>query len=183
MAVARKMLVDVDRRNERAWKQNADAISQGLRRQLQSTPLGGVFRNMLSEQVGLIKSLPLDAAERAHVLVQEGMLKGTRAKDIAKQVLESADVPLWRANLIARTEVSRAAVTLTQARAQAIGSEGYVWRTLGDGDVRAEHRKMNGKFVRWDDPPSFPSEPTLGPYHAGCGPNCRCFPEPELPDY
>lgn len=182
-SVASLMLTDVGRRNDVAWKKHSNEMGVALREQLKSTPMGAVFRELLEEQVVLIKSLPLAAAERAHTLVQEGMLKSTRSSDIAKEILESSNIPVWRAKMIARTEVSRAAVTLTQVRAQNVGSEGYIWRTVGDFDVRPDHKKMNGKYVRWDDPPSFPSEPTLGPYHAGCGPNCRCYPEPVLPEY
>lgn len=182
-SVAHQMLTDVSHRNNVAWKAHGDEMGRALREQLKSTPMGAVFRELLEEQVVLIKSLPLAAAERAHSLVQEGMLKSTRSSDIAEEILESSNIPVWRAKMIARTEVSRAAVTLTQVRAQNVGSEGYIWRTVGDGDVRPDHKKMNGKYVRWDSPPSFPSEPTLGAYHAGCGPNCRCYPEPVLPEY
>lgn len=182
-SVASQMLTEVGRRNDAAWRKHGDEMGRALREQLRSSPMGAVYRELLEEQVVLIKSLPLAAAERAHALVQEGMLKSTRSSDIAKDILESSDIPLWRAKMIARTEVSRAAVTLTQVRAQAIGSEGYIWRTVGDSDVRPDHKKMSGKYVRWDSPPSFPSEPTLGAYHAGCGPNCRCYPEPVLPEY
>ena len=181
IAVAKYMLADVARRNEAAWRAHGNEMGRSLRQALADTPLGGAFRGLLSEQVTLIKSLPLEAAERVHGLVQEGMIKSTRSTTIAKEILESADIPKWRAKLIARTEVSRAAVTLTQVRAQAIGSEGYIWRTIGDGDVRATHRKMEGKYVRWDSPPK--TDKSLDPYHAGCGPNCRCYPEPVLPDF
>lgn len=182
-SVASYMLADVSRRNEAAWKSHGNEIGRSLRQEIQQTPLGGVFRGLLDEQVGLIKSLPRQAAQRVQHLVQEGMVKGTRSTTIAKEILTTGKVTESRARLIARTEVSRATVTLTQARAHAIGSKGYIWRTVRDGDVRPDHKAMEGKYVAWDNPPSFPSEPTLGAYHAGCGPNCRCYPEPVLPDF
>ncbi|MGN5479510.1 phage minor head protein [Cupriavidus basilensis] len=58
-----------------------------------------------------------------------------------------------------------------------IGSPGYFWRTSGDKDVRDSHRDMEGKFVEWDKPPTL--DGMTG--HAGCFPNCRCYPEPALP--
>lgn len=182
-SVARYMLIDVDRRNERAWKEHADDIGVAIRRELEQTPTGAVFRSLLAEQVRLIKSLPLDSARRVHEMVQEALPKSTRSTTLAAQLAETAHIPKWRAKLIARTEVSRAAVTLTQVRAEAIGSEGYIWQTAGDADVRPEHKRMQGKYVAWNDPPSFASEPTLGAYHAGAGPNCRCWPVPVLPDF
>lgn len=175
------MLADVGRRNEKAWKQHGDELGRELRKEIAQTPLGGVYRGLLREQVTLIKSLPLEASKRVHSLVQEGLVSSTRSTTIAKEILQSSDIPLWRAKLIARTEVSRAAVTLTQVRAQAIGSQGYIWRTVGDGDVRPTHQKMEGKYILWNKPPK--TDKSLDPYHAGCGPNCRCYPEPVLPEY
>ena len=182
-SVGMSMLADVDRRNERAWREQSADLGRELRRTLKDTPVGAVYRDLLAQQVHLIRSLPLDVAAKVQANVQEALPAGTRSATLAKQMQELKDLPVWKAKLIARTEVSKASVALTQARAQAIGSEGYVWRTVGDGDVRPEHKRMNGKYVRWDHPPSFPEEPTLGPYHAGAGPNCRCYPEPVLPDY
>jgi Phage Mu protein F like protein len=31
-------------------------------------------------------------------------------------------------------------------------SDGYVWRTRGDGNVRPYHRKLDGHLFSWDDP-------------------------------
>lgn len=51
---------------------------------------------------------------------------------------------------------------------------------------------MSGVLVSWDDPPApedlFPLigkngkryKSTLGHYHAGCCPNCRCYAEPVI---
>lgn len=180
-ATAASMLADVSRRNEKAWKEQGQEIGRGIRQVIAETPVGAAMREMLAEQVTLIKSLPLDAAKRVHEMVQEGIPLGTRSTEMAKKILETSNIPTWRARLIARTEVSRAATTLTQVRAQAIGSEGYIWRTSRDGDVRETHQEMEGKYVRWDSPPK--TDASLPPYHAGKGPNCRCHPEPVLPDY
>jgi SPP1 gp7 family putative phage head morphogenesis protein len=179
-SVAAYMLSDVARRNAKAWKELGADMGRALRVELEQAPTGSVFRTMMQEQVDLITSLPLDAANRVHRLTRQGLLSSTRAADIAKEILRTEEVSLNRATLIARTEVARTAATLTRARAEFAGSEGYIWRTSGDGDVRDTHRKMNGKYVRWDEPPK--TDANLDPYHAGCGPNCRCYPEPILPD-
>lgn len=180
-SVARYMLADVNRRNEKAWRDHGDDIGRALRSEIAAAPVGDVFRSLLFEQVTLIKSLPLEAAGRVHEMVQEGMFTSTRSTTMAKTIMEGADIPLWRAKLIARTEVSRAAVTLTQVRAQSIGSEGYIWRTSRDGDVRPTHVEQEGKYILWNKPPK--TDKSLDPYHAGCGPNCRCYPDPVLPEY
>lgn len=176
---ATQMLADVNHRDEQAWIGLAQEMSAGIRREIQSAPTGELFQALLAEQVTLIKSLPLEAAQRVHELTIKGLEDSTRASEIAKEILRSGEVSESRATLIARTEVARSASTLTQARAQHIGSEGYIWRTSGDSDVRHSHKQMNGKFVRWDSPPTLSDGTTT---HAGQFPNCRCWPEPIIPD-
>ncbi len=178
--VAQYMVTDVARRNLNAWKQNSDDMGRALRDELSNAPTGSYYALMMDEQVGLIRSLPIKAAERVHQLAQESMIRGTRGAEIEREVLATGKVTAARAKMIARTEVARAASTLTQARSRYAGSTGYIWRTSRDGDVRPTHRAQEGKFIRWDDPPK--TDRGLAPYHAGCGPNCRCFPEPVFPN-
>lgn len=179
-SVAKYMLADVDRRNERAWKQAGKEIGRELKNEILYAPTGQAFTMLLNEQVTLIKSLPVEAGERVHSLTVEALTTGRRASDIAREIMNTENVTKSRATLIARTEVARASSVLTESRAIYVGSEGYIWRTAGDGDVRDSHAEMEGKYVRWNKPPK--TDKGLAPYHAGCGPNCRCYPEPVLPD-
>ena len=61
-----------------------------------------------------------------------------------------------------------------------IASGGY----RGDGRTRNSHRHMSDVIIFWNDPPApedlFPTgyKNTLGHYHAGCCPNCRCSASP-----
>ncbi len=168
------------RRNLKGWKQSGDDIRRALLVELEQAPTGSLYAQLMQSQVTLIKSLPRQAAERVHELTTTAMTTGVRANTIAAAILETGKVSAAKAKTIARTEVSRTASNFTQARSIAAGSEGYIWRTSGDGDVRDTHKKMNGKFVRWDSPPK--TDKNLAPYHAGCGPNCRCYPDPVLPE-
>jgi SPP1 gp7 family putative phage head morphogenesis protein len=177
-SVASRMISDVSRRDANAWEQHGRAIGQAIRKEIESAPTGAAMRASLSEQVRLITSLPREAAERVHELAIEALPKGIRASEIAKEIMASGDVTKSRAMTIARTEVSRTATALTKARAQHIGSEGYIWQTSKDGAVRPSHKTMQGNFVRWDDPPTL--DGMKG--HAGEFPNCRCFPEVAIPD-
>ncbi len=172
------MLDDLNRRDEQAWMQQAQEMSRALRDELRRAPTGETMRALMAEQVTLIKSIPLEAAKRVHRLTIEALEDGTRAAQISKAIQESGEVAKSRADLIARTEVSRAATSLTEARALHVGSPGYFWRTSGDSDVRDSHRKMNGQFVRWDDPPTL--DGMTG--HAGQFPNCRCWCEVVVPE-
>ena len=176
---AAQMLAEVDARDRGMWEQLSDEMSRELRKEIRTAPTGARMQALLQEQVTLITSLPKDAAQRVHELTLAGIEDSTRAKEIAKEIARSGEVSVSRANLIARTEVARTASTLTQARAEHVGSEGYVWRTSGDSDVRHSHKQMNGKFVRWDSPPTLSDGTTT---HAGQIYNCRCYPEPVIPE-
>jgi SPP1 gp7 family putative phage head morphogenesis protein len=177
-SVSAFMLADVARKDARMWHQHSKEMGKELRREVTTAPTGEALRRLQSEQVTLITSLPAEAAQRVHALAQESTITGVRASELAKQILETEDVTAARARLIARTEVSRAASNLVQARAEWAGSDGYIWRTSGDGNVRDSHKEMEGKYVRWSQPPTL--DKMVG--HAGCLPNCRCFAEPVFSD-
>ncbi|MBJ9593221.1 minor capsid protein [Burkholderia seminalis] len=175
---AARMLDDLNRRDEQAWMQQAADMSHALRDELRHAPTGETMRALMAEQVGLIKSIPLEAAERVHRLTIEALEDSTRAAAISKEIQRSGEVAKSRADLIARTEVSRAATSLTEARALAVGSTHYIWRTSGDSDVRAGHRAMEGKVCAWNDPPEVDENGRVMRFHPGQIWNCRCWAEP-----
>jgi SPP1 gp7 family putative phage head morphogenesis protein len=179
-AVARYMFADVARRNAKAWKEIGGEMSRALQAEIAHAPTGMLYSALQAEQVTLIKSLPLKAAERIHELTTGALYSSARPDEVAKEILRTGNVTASRATLIARTEVSRTASNLTQARAMFVGSPGYTWRTSRDADVRETHQAMEGKYVPWGRPPK--TDKNLDPYHAGCGPNCRCYPDPVLPN-
>lgn len=179
-AVSARMITDVSRRDAREWNKVSKAMKEEVRREIhRSNPTGKLLRTLLDENVSLITSIPQDAAKRVHKLTLEGLETGARAAEIAKSIKKSGEVSKSRAMLIARTEVARTSSLLTESRAKQIGSEGYIWRTSRDQDVRDSHKKMEGKFVRWDTPPTLSDGTTT---HAGQIYNCRCYPEPVIPD-
>jgi SPP1 gp7 family putative phage head morphogenesis protein len=177
---ASNMLMDVALRDEQTWKTIAKDLSAGLRQEIRNAPTGAVMRALLAEQVELIQSIPKEAAQRVHRLTLAGLEDSTRFTEIAKEIGRSGEVTASRATLIARTEVSRTASTLTQARAESIGSEGYFWTTSHDGDVRSDHKELDGQFITWDNPP-IADKRSGARAHAGCIYNCRCWARVALP--
>lgn len=178
-SVSRRLLYEVARRDERAWKRYGRLMGEAIEQQISSAPIAGAYQQLMSEQVELITSIPRDAAKRVHELATEFIYEGRRYPELSKMIMESQDVSKARANLIARTEVSRAASVFQQVRAQHIGSEGYVWRTSRDRRVRVIHRKLEGSFHRWDEPPIAGERGERA--HPGGIFNCRCIAEPILP--
>lgn len=171
---------DVRWRDNQAWHQRTQQISAELRN-IADGSAGSVARSIMSEQIKLFKSLPLQAADRVyeiHNQAIEAVVKGQRSGELKKEIMRTGEITESRARLIARTEVGRASTAITQARSVAIGSTGYIWRTADDGDVRHSHRKMEGKFVAWATPPTL--DGMTG--HAGQFPNCRCYCEVVVPE-
>jgi SPP1 gp7 family putative phage head morphogenesis protein len=177
-ATAERLFRRVDEQDRRMWASTARMMGRQLRKEIEGAPTGQAQSDFMQSQVHLIKSLPIQASERVHKLILEGQMDSVRAPEIAAQILETGQVTASRATLIARTEIARAASSLTMVRAQHVGSEGYIWETSRDQDVRESHRKMQRRFVRWDSPPTLDN--MTG--HAGQFPNCRCYPAPILPE-
>jgi len=177
-SVVRRMLHDVSRRDASAWEQHGKTMGIALRREIESAPTGAPMQTLLRVQVEEITSLPRRAAKGLFQLTTESLVTSTRASEIQQQILAIGNVSYSTAKMLARMGVSTTATALTQARAEHIGSPGYTWRTSKDGAVRPSHRAMEGKFVPWSQPP------TLDNYTAHCGQfaNCRCWPEPSIPD-
>jgi SPP1 gp7 family putative phage head morphogenesis protein len=195
-SVARRMLADVERRDRTAWIKYSRFMGVTLRHELLNTPIGEDLNLLMDQQVNLITSLPLEAARRVHDIAIGNLYGGERASEIVKQIMLTGQVTKARANLIARTETSRASTMLTMARAKQIGSTGYIWRSSRDYKVRPElgirnfaklntlpmgsHRKLDGTFHAWTDPPI--ADPSGVRAHPGAIYNCRCYAEPVLPD-
>lgn len=174
---AANMIMGVRRKNDQAWASLANRMGLDLRRLMAADPAGLQTSRMIRGNADLIKDIAIGTADRIAAAVQENLISGGRAEDLAARVAEVGEMSMARARVIALTETSKASTALTLTRAQSVGSEGYIWRTAGDGDTRPSHRAMEGKFVPWDKPPVL--DTMTG--HAGEFPNCRCYPEPVIP--
>jgi SPP1 gp7 family putative phage head morphogenesis protein len=184
-----RMLLEVNQRNLTAWRKHAAAMSVALRAELASAPIGEALERLLALQVGLITSLPTDAAERVQEASTAALLSSARYAERTPEVeaaLERAHpnaTEAWlrnRATLIARTETARSASVLVQARAEHIGADEYEWLTSGDWKVRPSHKRLNHSRQRWDAPPL--SDPPDYHSHPGQIFNCRCVALPVLPE-
>ncbi len=176
-SVANRMVAEIAAADRVSWRRSSELIGRLLHKEIETAPTGRTLKESLARQVELITSLPIEAAERVHKLTAEGMSEGRRTSEIAKDILASGEVTRSRADLIARTEVSRTATELTKARAEHIGCTHFIWRCVLDGSTRPSHRALHGQTFRWDAPP----ECDRG-YHALPGGiwNCRCYPEPVI---
>jgi uncharacterized protein with gpF-like domain len=192
--VTEKMHLTVERHDGDAWIETARSLGRELRRELRETDTGAIVRQLTDRQVSLITSLPLEAAQRVYELAQRQVLGGSRGEDLRKMILASGHVTRSRADLIAYDAVATTQSSITEARAVQLGSPGYIWRSMRDQDVRpavgikhfaelntlakGSHRKLNGTFHRWDDPPIAGTRGERA--HPGRIYRCRCYPDPVL---
>jgi len=178
-ATAHRMLMDIDAQDRKAWLSLGSAISTQLRQDILRAPVGERLRELLAEEVSLIRSIPTDAALRVHELSIKALENSGRYRELTEEVMRSGEVAKSRATLIARTETSRTATALTQVRAEAAGSTHYVWETSRDSSVRPGHKVMQGKVCAWDDPPAVDEgDGHIMHHHPGSIWNCRCWARP-----
>lgn len=199
-AISMKMVTGLFDDTARTWREAARnngrgrEIYQALKKELQGAR-GVRIRALVQQNADLISTLPKNIASDVAAYVDREAMKGRRASDIADEIRRMFPKKTKaRAELIARTQVSMTQTNLVRTRAEDLGLDWYVWRACGgnngDGRTRSSHRHMSGVLIRWSDPPApenlfplrradgTPYNNTIGHYHAGCCPNCRCYPEP-----
>ena len=197
-SAAMKMVTGLFSDQGHTWRQAAAANGKGriiyeaLRKELQG-PAGQRMRELIDDATYRIVTLPSDIGHDVADYVARESLKGRRASDIAEEIQKMfPEKTTARAELIARTQTSMTSTSLTWERSERLGAHWYIWRAVGDARTRHSHEKMEGVLVNWNDPPApedlfpilnadgKPRRNTLGHYHAGCCPNCRCYPEPVI---
>lgn len=185
---AMKMITSIFSDAGKTWREAAKINSRGktiyeaLKNEMNG-PIGGAINEQIQKNAELIRSMPLDVAKEMTEYSAKQSYQGRRASDIAQDLQKEFEfVSEKKANLIARTEVSKASTELTKARCENLGIRWYIWRTSEDQRVRSSHSHMEGVLICWDNPPSPENligvKSSLGYYHPGECPNCRCYPEP-----
>lgn len=180
--IAREFLARSASNDWDIWKGMSDLLGNAQRKEIERIEVGKEFEDMLDIERYLIKSLPLEAAEKAQTYARQGMYESMRFEDIYQKILNLGDITESRAILIARTETGRARTEFTKLRAIKIQSPCFMWRTVGDGTVRPTHKRLNGKIFPWDDPPICDydkGEPVRA--LPACVWNCRCVAIPIIP--
>lgn len=195
--LALTMVTAVRVENANTWREAARKgtfsrqIYHSLRQEM-SGPLDAAAMAIVRENSKLISSVPAEIAEDISKKAFERYMKGERWESVYADLLARAPgLARSRAKLIARTESSKANSAMVQVRSENIGSHWYIWRGSKDERERHSHLRMEGVVINWNAPPDPEAFDTgdsqFGPYHAGCCPNCRCWPQPivdtnDLPD-
>jgi SPP1 gp7 family putative phage head morphogenesis protein len=167
--VSKQMIDSVAKSDANAWRSNSEQIGRLLKKMLSDDVIGGTVKSLQARNVELIKSIPIEAAQRVQKLALQAAVNGSRAAEIQTEIMRTGDVSAGRAKLIARTEVANANAVINQTRAQSVGITQYTWETMEDESVRPSHQAMQGNVYSYDDPPEVEGEGNHGP---GQFPNC-----------
>ena len=201
-SIAMNMVTHLYDDQGKTWRQAASLNSKGgfiyafLQKELKGYT-GRMLMQEIQRNAEIIKTLPLNIAQDITAYVAKESLNGRRASEIAKEIkLRFPKQTKARAELIARTEVSKTQSNLIESRCRKFNINWYIWRPVGgsrgDGRTRTSHKGMADVLVNWNEPPApedlFPIygkngkkyRNSLGHYHAGCCPNCRCYAEPVI---
>lgn len=129
----------------------------------------------LERTYGLIKTLPSEIIERYRSAFLNNIGSFDR-EAIYKQAKTFMGISKRRAKAIARDQTQKAVTNYTQARAQQLGFEYYMWVTANDERVstgKGGHKQLNGRIYRYDTPTAIiDSYGNKG--HCSERVNCRC---------
>ena len=133
-------------------------------------PIAGALHDAATENVSLIKSLPVEYFADIRAKVLAGGASGARWETIAKHIAEAGDHAANRVKMIARDQTSKLNAKFNEVRQQQVGIDEYVWSGAMDRRERLSHRAMEGSIQRWDAPPEVDGERV----HPGQPILCRC---------
>lgn len=136
------------------------------------TPVTEQIDRFVAWNLDLVKSVQRRYFDRLADDVEEAFEKGIHPYDLIERFAEDYDITESEAERIARDQIGKLNAQVNQARQEAMGLEGYIWRTMNDQRVRDEHSDREGQSFTWDNPPEdgAPGEPI----------QCRCFAEPDF---
>jgi SPP1 gp7 family putative phage head morphogenesis protein len=188
--LAKRMIFSSQKTNWRSWREAASRSSHAgklysmLQAEMQGAT-GARVQSLIRENASLISSLPLHSAQTLVDEITKAQQAGARPGTIAKMYQKRFPELLHsRVQLISRTETAKASTALTKARCENLAIEWYEWLDVGDKRTRKSHKAMHHVIVPWSQPPSpealLGEKTTLGHYHAGECPNCRCVVAPIL---
>lgn len=139
-----------------------------------------------NQNAQLIDNMTENELERVSGIIQRGLQEGSSLDYITDDIEKSFGITRRHAKLIARDQTTKLNGSLTKLRQTELGVTEYRWQTSMDERVRADHRVMQGKRCRWDDPTVYFNEQsqkwenrsniggTLS--HTSQDVQCRCVP-------
>lgn len=199
-STAKILLSTLSKRFDDWFRRNADEITEkwidstaksvftGLRESMKAATGGMILKtNSMSERivnalrasvtqnVGLIKSIPSEYFEKIEGTVMRSIQAGGLGqKEIFEQITHIGHSTKKRAKLIANDQTSKATAAIGIAKMRDLGVDEFEWLHSGGGkEPRKLHRQLSGQIFSVDDPPVIDSRTGERGY-PGQLINCRC---------
>jgi SPP1 gp7 family putative phage head morphogenesis protein len=145
-----------------------------------SGPLNDILNATVTENVGLIKSIPAQYLSGVQGAVMRSITTGNGMQELVPYLQKHKGITLRRARMIARDQTVKSFSALSRARMQKIGVKEYIWRhTAGSRHPRKLHIELDGQVCKYDDPPIIQYDPEVRG-HPGQLINCICRQQPIL---
>lgn len=113
--------------------------------------------------------------------IQQAILNGYREIDVQKMLETEYGIMERKAKFLAQNETSIMLAQLKKVHYSAMGFDSFMWHTILDARERPEHRELNGKIFRFDNPPVIDKR-TGQKGLPGETYNCRCDLTPIMSD-
>lgn len=199
----RMMIVDIgydtSEQNAKQWSKFTEKIL-GLKFFPYEPWESEVIKVWAQNNFKLITSLTNEYIKELNLMVSEGVQNAATAKsmeDAVKTMLQKSNKIAdkfinTRTRLIARDQVGKLTESFTRRRQTDAGIDMYIWATVGDERVRRNHRAMQGRLCRWDNPTVYSDDggktwkmrSSIGgiQLHTGIDIQCRCSAIPYFND-
>lgn len=116
---------------------------------------------------------------RLRSVVAKNVEKGYRSENLIQSIQQEQGVSYNKAKFLARQETSLMVSKYRQIRYEEIGVRKYQWSTSHDERVRPDHKALQGRIFRFDEPP-ITDRATGARNNPGEDFNCRCVAIPVL---
>lgn len=126
-----------------------------------------------------INDLAAETVYKLRQRIEDAVGQGMRAGKLKEILMAEYGIASNRAKFIARQETSLFTAKYREVRYTDAGLDLYQWSTSNDSHVRLDHKELNGRIFRWDDPP-ISDKATGARNNPGQDYGCRCVALPVI---
>lgn len=140
-----------------------------------------IARNYTSNMQLYIKDFVQKRLPEMRRKVAQAVLEGYREIDVQNMLETEYGIMERKAKFLAQNETSIMLAQIKKVHYSAMGFDSFMWHTILDARERPEHRELNGKIFRFDNPPVIDKR-TGQKGLPGETYNCRCDLTPIMSD-
>ncbi len=175
--MAERFAEESDKSSDVAVKSSIRQLSDTLTlstKTITSGPLNDILSATITENVGLIKSIPAQYLNGVQGAVMRSITTGNGMQDLVPYLQKHKGITLRRARMISMDQTRKAFNSLSKARMEKANIREYEWlHTSGSRHPRKLHIAMNGNIYKYSDPPII-DEKTGERGIPGQAINCAC---------